>query len=184
MSDYIVPCLMCGKAACSGANGLPTQCDFTTTAVTARAPSLKPTNPKDAVGIAKVPMSCVPQTVLGELALAMGEGSLKYGRHNFRVSGVRASVYFDAAWRHLAAWWEGQDVDPDSGLPHIVKAIACLTVLRDAQLQEKCIDDRPPVGPAALADSWIAELNQRMGALLKKYPNPPKAATALSMGED
>lgn len=77
----------------------------------------------------------------------MLEGGIKYGRHNYRVIGVRGSVYYDATRRHIDAWWEGQDVDPDSGLNHITKAICSLVVLRDAMIQGKFTDDRPPPTP-------------------------------------
>ena len=81
----------------------------------------KATNPKDAVGIKKVPLSTVSSKVIMEMGLGMLEGARKYGRHNYRVAGVRASVYYDACMRHLMAWWEGEDIDPDSGLHHIIK---------------------------------------------------------------
>lgn len=125
----------------------------------------KPTNPKDAVGIRKVPMSVVPGRVLGELALALMEGALKYGRHNWRTAGVRGSVYYDATMRHLMAWWEGQDIDPASGVSHITKAIASLTVLRDGMLHGNWTDDRPPEGQ----DGWVEEANEQAGALLDRY---------------
>jgi hypothetical protein len=131
----------------------------------------KDTNPKDAVGIAKVPFSTVPSGVIAEVGLAMMEGALKYGRHNYRVSGVRASVYHDAALRHLTAFYEGQDIDPESGLPHIVKAIACLAVLRDSQMRQNWVDDRPP----KLPDGWQDALNKHAAWLLEKYPNPKPA---------
>ena len=84
-------------------------------------------------------------------------------------SGVRASVYFDAVMaRHMPAWWEGEDIDPDSDLHHITKAIAGLCVIRDAMIQGKFIDDRPPKSPAG----WQAALNDKVKALLAKYPNP------------
>ncbi|MCM0035904.1 MAG: DUF5664 domain-containing protein, partial [Burkholderiaceae bacterium] len=54
------------------------------------------------------------------------------------------SVYYDATIRHLFAWWEGEDLDPDSGMSHITKAIASLTVLRDSMIQGMSTDDRPP----------------------------------------
>lgn len=107
----------------------------------------KDTNPKDAIGSLKPAMSTVPCPVLFELGAAMSEGQ-KYGRHNYRVIGVRASVYYDAAWRHIAAWWEGEDLDPDSGLPHLAKAMACLAILRDADIMGKLNDDRPPAVPS------------------------------------
>jgi hypothetical protein len=131
--------------------------------------SSKETNPKDACGIKKAPLSCAPLPVLMELGCAMHEGAMKYGRHNYRAIGVRASVYFDAAIRHLFSWWEGEDIDPDSGVPHIVKAMACLAVIRDAQFQGKCTDDRPPRSPCG----WIKELNEKAGVLVDRYPNPP-----------
>jgi hypothetical protein len=104
----------------------------------------KDTNPKDAIGIRKAPLSTVPGNVLAEIGVAMLEGASKYGRHNYRSAGVRASVYYDAAMRHLIAWWEGEDTDPDSGMSHITKLLACMTVLRDAMHQDMWEDDRPP----------------------------------------
>lgn len=131
----------------------------------------KSTNPKDAVGIAKAPLSTVSAPVLAELGVAMMEGALKYGRHNYRTIGVRSSVYYDAVMRHMMAWWEGEDIDPDSELSHVTKAIASLVVLRDAMLQEILTDDRPP----RAKQGWLAKLNARAAELLKKYPNPKAA---------
>lgn len=105
---------------------------------------LKATNPKDAIGVSKAPMSTVSAVVLAEVGVAMLEGARKYGRHNYRAAGVRSSVYYDATMRHLMAWWEGEDTDPDSGMSHITKAITSLVVLRDAMIQDMCTDDRPP----------------------------------------
>jgi len=137
----------------------------------------KPTNPKDALGVKKVPFSTVPTPVLGELGLAMLEGAAKYGRHNFRAIGVRASVYFDATMRHVTGWWEGQDNDPDSGISHITKAIASLVVLRDAMMRGNWADDRPP----KMAEGWIEELNAKTAALLEKYPEPVAPYTAVDL---
>jgi hypothetical protein len=125
----------------------------------------KDTNPKDMIGTKKAPLSTVPAPVLTEVGLAMLEGAAKYGRHNYRAVGVRASVYFDATWRHLAAWWEGEDDDPDSGLSHVTKAIASLVIIRDAMLRGKVIDDRPPKTP----DGWLARLNEKAAAILDRY---------------
>lgn len=103
----------------------------------------------------------------------MLEGALKYGRHNYRTVGVRASVYYDAALRHLTSFWEGQDIDPDSGLPHIVKAVACLYVLRDSQRMGNWVDDRPPAMPDS--DIWVSLMNEQATYLLAKYPDPKPA---------
>lgn len=95
----------------------------------------------------------------------MFEGSLKYGRHNYRATPVRSSVYFDAMLRHAFAWWEGEDNDPDNPrVSHITKAIATLTVLRDAMLQGKLIDDRPPP-----AKPFMEEANRAAAILVQDY---------------
>lgn len=128
----------------------------------------KETNPKDAVGIKKVPMSCVSAPVVMEMALGMMEGARKYGRHNYRKAGVRASVYYDATMRHIMSWWEGQDIDPDSGLSHISKAMSALHVLRDAMMNEMWTDDRPPVFKN---QEWVKDMNEKAKEIIEKYPN-------------
>jgi len=135
----------------------------------------KDTNPKDAVGVKKVPISTVPCGPLLEVGLAMLEGARKYGRHNYRASGVRASVYFDAIiGRHLMPWWEGQDIDPDSGLSHVTKAIAGLFVLRDSMLSGNWTDDRPIRNKIDLV-----ALNAKAAEIIERYPDAKEPFTEL-----
>jgi len=141
--------------------------------------NVKPSNPKDALGIRKPPQSTLPQNVLAEVGVAMLEGALKYGRHNFRVIGVRGSVYYDAARRHIDSWWEGEDIDPDSGMNHITKAITSLVVLRDAMLNNMWTDDRPPKSDVAGHRLALMELVEK---LFEKYPEPKEAYVALGDG--
>lgn len=137
--------------------------------------STKDTNPKDAVGTGKVPFSVISWVVIAETGLGMLEGGRKYGRHNYREAGVRGSVYFDSTLRHMTAWWEGEDIDPDSGLNHITKAIAGLTVLRDSMIRENWVDDRPPKVKAG----WIQELNEKAKKIIEKYPDAKEPYTEL-----
>lgn len=135
----------------------------------------KDTNPKDAVGIRKWRVfSALPLTVIAEAGVALLEGARKYGRHNYRVAGVRASVYVDAAMGHVMQWWEGEDVDADSGLSHITKAIASLIVLRDAMIQDMLADDRPPRGNL---DELRPRLQANVDQLFDRYPDPVPAFT-------
>lgn len=131
----------------------------------------KPTNPKDAIGSGKIPVHLWPTTatIMGSLGLL--DGAAKYGRSNWRESGARASIYFDAAQRHLFAWNSGEDVDPDSKLPHLAHALACLAILVDAQAADKLTDDREyPGGYRKL----IEELTPHVARLkeLHKDKNP------------
>lgn len=110
-----------------------------------KAEMKKDSNPKDIIGTSKPGISSVPIQVMAEVGNAMLEGQ-KYGRHNYRAAGVRASVYIDAVWRHLfVQWWDqGEDVDVASQLNHVTKAIASLIVMRDSMMQGNFVDDRPP----------------------------------------
>lgn len=111
-----------------------------------QATLLKPSNPKDLIGSDKLPLHLWPTTATALGCLGLLDGMLKYGRSNFRVVGVRASIYFDAAQRHLFAWWEGEDNDPDSGLPHLAHLLACIAIIVDAKAAGKLEDDRMVVG--------------------------------------
>ena len=77
--------------------------------------------------------------------MAMREGAKKYGFYNWRDGGCSASTYYNATWRHISDWWEGQDIDPDSpdNIHHLSKAIASLLVMRDALIHGTLEDDRP-----------------------------------------
>ena len=133
----------------------------------------KETNPKDIVGVKKVPFCTIPFRVLTGVGLALLEGARKYGRHNYRVAGVVASVYVDAMFRHMTAWWEGEDIDPDSGLSHIDKAIATLVVLRDSMYTGNWKDDRPP----KVREGWVQDANKKAAEIIDKYPDAKKPFT-------
>ena len=125
----------------------------------------KPTNPKDVIGSGKLPLELVPDTLPAYAAIAFFEGASKYGRFNWRVSGVRASIYRAALQRHLAAWWNGEDFDPDTGVPHLASVAACVAILIDAEACGTLTDDRPPAAPLGALHAELArfvpELRER-----------------------
>ena len=112
-------------------------------------------NPKDLAGSAKPGIECLPLAPMLEAGQVCRHGAAKYGPHNWRDIAIRPSAYLSSTFRHLALWWEGQDIDPESGLHHIAHAIAGLAILRDAQLCGEDDDDRPR---AALPDGWMAAM--------------------------
>lgn len=130
-------------------------------------PSLdeKPTNPKDMIATNKLPLHLWPETASAYGAMGFLDGALKYGRTNWRYAGVRASIYYDTTRRHLAAWFEGEDTDPQSGVPHLGHALACIAILVDAKEAGKLNDDRAyPGGYAGLPqrfESLVAELRAK-----------------------
>lgn len=130
-------------------------------------PDVKPTNPKDAIGCDKVPLGLVPATAVAHQAMAHLDGALKYGAHNWRSAGVRASIYIDACKRHLDAWYNGEE-SADSGVHHLAHAAACLNIILDAQECGKLNDDRPTPAP-------VAGLHSRLNTSVKTMR--AKAAT-------
>ncbi len=111
----------------------------------------KATNPKDSIGATKLPLSWVPESALVFLAMAFTEGGIKYGPGNWQESGVRVSIYIDAAKRHVAKFMAGEWVDPKTGIPHLASAMACYGIILDADMLNKLTDDRP-VPNTALPD--------------------------------
>lgn len=90
-----------------------------------------------------IPFHILPWRVILEASLGMMEGARKYGRHNYRAVGVRATVYYDATIRHFGDFIEGTEIDKDSGLSHITKGLSSMGVLLDCQVMGNWIDDRP-----------------------------------------
>jgi len=63
--------------------------------------------------------SFIPKAPLDLLARIYGYGDAKYGdAHNYR-KGYEWSKNYDALQRHLTAWWDREDTDPESGLSHL-----------------------------------------------------------------
>jgi hypothetical protein len=104
----------------------------------------KPSNPKDAFGSAKLPLHLVPDTMVNFASLAFLEGALKYGQYNWRVAGVRTSIYIAALRRHISKFQNGEWADPKTKVPHLANALACIAIILDAKVSNKLNDDRPP----------------------------------------
>jgi hypothetical protein len=109
-------------------------------------------NPKyiEAQKRGKVDYSVIPWEVIALLAQAMQEGAEKYGRFNFLEDEIEARTYIASFCRHLfgdpstgsEGWVNGEDVDEESGLPHIIKIMANCVVLEAARMHDKLIDNR------------------------------------------
>jgi hypothetical protein len=106
-------------------------------------------NPKDLVGAMKPPLDLVPSALTIHVAGVMALGARKYGKMNWRQHKVKYSIYLAAALRHLAQAADGEDLDPESGCPHLAHAAACCGIVLDAVACDMVIDDRGSPGPAS-----------------------------------
>ena len=140
----------------------------------------KPTNPKDRMATSRLDLSLFPDTAVIYGALGMTEGDSKYGGYNYRVGGVLASVYVAACRRHIAKWFNGQEVDPKTLVHHLASALACVAILIDAREAGVLRDDRPPQVPIAqLVDSLEASVKH----LHTIFPNGPARFTEVVHGK-
>lgn len=129
---------------------------------------VKVSNPKDSIGDTKLPLHLVSPIVKAYQAIAHFLGNVKYGAWNFRAAGARASIYKSALERHVDAWWEGEELDPVDGTPHLANALACINILIDAKHSDKLLDDRPPSRGAELA-RVRAEFEALMPKIRERY---------------
>lgn len=100
-------------------------------------------NPKDLLGAKKVSFTKFPPIAYLLGSRAMMNGAEKYGPYNWRTKKVQASIYVDAAIRHLLSWLSGEEEAPDSKIHHLGHAIATIAVVLDAQMTACLVDDRP-----------------------------------------
>lgn len=61
----------------------------------------------------------IPAEPLRLLAQHYGRGSKKYADRNWEA-GYDWSLSFAALMRHAWAFWGGEDIDPETGTPHII----------------------------------------------------------------
>jgi hypothetical protein len=112
---------------------------------------IKVNDPKGVAGSLKAPMWLVPPVALEELSWVLKLGAEKYGEYNWRKTGVCASTYISAAFRHLNAWRDGEDLDPESGRSHLAHAMTCFAIVLDAEKCGTLDDDRNKL--PAIADA-------------------------------
>lgn len=143
----------------------------------------KLSNPKDAAASDRLDLSLFPATARAYGALAMHEGDFKYGGYNYRAAGIRASVYYAAAGRHLDKWFNGEECDPQTKVPHLANAIACLAVLIDGIEVKNWTDDRPPKADVAdllaRSEAGVAHLRGLFGRRVERFTEASTVAAAM-----
>jgi hypothetical protein len=89
----------------------------------------------------KAPMNLLSREALEQTAMVMAFGKEKYAAHNWR-KGFAWSRPLSAAMRHLMAFNDGEDKDPESGLSHLAHAACCIMFLLEFEKTHKQLDDR------------------------------------------
>lgn len=101
-------------------------------------------NPKliQARKLGKDPLELLVTAGWADEAKVMALGASKYGPYNWREDHIRATTYKGAILRHLRAYFDGEDLDPESGVSHLAHIRACCAIMQDAAKHNTLIDDR------------------------------------------
>jgi len=91
--------------------------------------------------VGKPPMGLIDRYAAERLAEVMSFGAQKYGRDNWR-GGFKYSRLYDAALRHIFAFIDGEDFDPESNLPHLAHAMCMIMFLLRMTNERPDLDDR------------------------------------------
>jgi len=86
-------------------------------------------------------MDLVPTSLISSVARILEFGASKYGDNNWR-EGLKWSRVYAALQRHLADFWDGNDLDSESGLPHLYHAACNIAFLIEFYEKRKDLDDR------------------------------------------
>jgi len=92
----------------------------------------------------KLEYGLLPPLALKEVTKVLTFGAQKYERDNWKHVPDSKRRYFDAAQRHLWAWKEGEQNDPETSMNHLAHALCCLMFLYEHDVvysvEEKRID--------------------------------------------
>lgn len=77
----------------------------------------------------KVRYSLLPKGVLEKVLNVLEFGTTKYAVENWKEVPNARTRYYDAAMRHIQAWYYGETKDPETGESHLAHAICCLMFL-------------------------------------------------------
>jgi predicted HAD superfamily Cof-like phosphohydrolase len=91
----------------------------------------------------KPELDLIPTEPLNMIADVLTFGAKKYGRNNWRMNNVpEFSRLYASILRHLMAWNDGQDNDPESGLSHLAHASTQLMFLLYHTMHSPSKDNR------------------------------------------
>lgn len=82
--------------------------------------------------------SLLPMRTVRTIISVLMHGAEKYDDENWRNVPDGRRRYYEAAMRHIVAWWEGEKDDLESGLPHLAHAVCCLIFLLELDMEKPC----------------------------------------------
>lgn len=104
----------------------------------------------------------IPKRALWLLAELFGRGAQKYADRNWE-RGYKWSLSFAALMRHLWLFWGGEDIDEETGVPHVINAAWHCLALAEFMETHPDLDDRPVQKPV------LSYVNPLPGETARQY---------------
>lgn len=104
----------------------------------------------------------LPWEAIAKVARHYGKGAEKYEAHNWR-RGYEWSKSYAALMRHLTAFWSGEDIDEETGSPHMAAVVFHALTLLTFMDEQRDFDDRyvPEAPVEEPLDAETAERKRR-----------------------
>lgn len=90
----------------------------------------------------KLRMDLVPTSAIKAMAEVLTKGAEKYDERQWE-KGHDWSTPYASLMRHLTAWWEGENKDPESELSHLSHVIMNVAMLIEYEQNYPELDNRP-----------------------------------------
>ena len=74
-------------------------------------------------------MSLLPKGALSAVIRVLEFGATKYQVDGWKHVPDAKTRYYDAMQRHIDAWWQGEQKDPETGESHLAHAVCCALFL-------------------------------------------------------
>lgn len=115
----------------------------------------------------KIRWDLVPYDAVSEIAKVLTYGAVKYAPRNWE-RGMSWSRVFGALQRHLTSWFQGKDIDSETGLSHLAHAGCCLLFLLAWESRNHGADDRPKLSEDALKEMLDSSFMENLSNLISK----------------
>ena len=102
--------------------------------------------------------------MLEPMVRALMFGEKKYSRHNYKT-GFKNTRLTAAALRHIMAYQDGEDNDPESGISHLAHAMVALGMLLDNKAN---VNAKTSIGQTPLYYA-VKEGNKNVVELLRQH---------------
>lgn len=94
----------------------------------------KPDGRKDDQG--KDAWGLLPLRATRQVIRVLMFGASKYAVGNWKIVPDFRRRYYEACLRHVTAWWDGEELDAETGISHLAHAACCLLFLLEGPDKE------------------------------------------------